>query len=145
MLALPRVSIDRLTVHHFLELMEGAVMQTSGSAARQAVEALGPRGKTTRIPGEVRGVVLAHAREARSAGQSWTQIAEKVGLSTSVLQRWNRADPKQDRQKARLMPVVIAAGTQPAVRSSLVFATVHGDRLEGLCIDDAIRLLRGLR
>ncbi len=145
MLALPRVSIDRLTVHHFVELVEGAVMQTAGSAARQAVKALEPRGKTTRIPGEVRGVVLAHAREARSAGQPWTQIAEKVGLSTSVLQRWNRADLKQDRQKARLMPVVIAAGTQAPVRSSLVFATAHGDRLEGLCIDDAIRLLRGLR
>ena len=120
-------------------------MQTSGSAARQAVEALGPRGKTTRIPGEVRGVVLAHAREARSAGRPWTQIAEQVGLSTSALQRWNRADPKPDRQKARLLPVVIAAGTQPAVRSSLVFATAQGDRLEGLCVDDAIRLLRGLR
>jgi len=56
MLALPRVSIDRLTVHPFLELMEEAMMETSSGAARRAVEALGPRGKTTRIPGEVRGV-----------------------------------------------------------------------------------------
>ncbi len=145
MLALPRVSIDGLTVHHFLELKEGAVMQTSGSAARQAVEALGSRGKTTRIPGEVRGVVLAHAREARSAGKSWTQIAEAVGLSPSVLQRWNRADQKKGRKEARLMPVVIAAGAATPVRSSLVLATAHGDRLEGLGVDDAIRLLRGLR
>lgn len=121
------------------------MMKTSGSAARRAVEALGSRGKTTRIPDEVRGIVLAHAREARSAGQSWTQIAETVDLSTSALQRWNRADPKKGRKKARLMPVVIADGAHPAVQSSLVFATVHGDRLEGLCVEDAIRLLRGLR
>ena len=73
MLALPRVSIDRLTVHPFRDLMEEAVMQTSGSAARRAVEALGTRGKTTRIPDEVRGVVLAYALAARAAGQSWTQ------------------------------------------------------------------------
>ncbi len=120
-------------------------METSGSAARRAVAALGTRGKTTRIPDEVRGAVLAHTSEARSAGQSWSQIAERVGLSTSVLQRWNRADPKKDLKKASLMPVVIAAGAQPAMRSSLVFSTAHGDRLEGLCIEDAIRLLRGLR
>ncbi len=120
-------------------------MQTSGSAARRAVEALGTRGKTTRIPDEVRGAVLTYTSEARSAGQPWSQIAERVGLSTSVLQRWNRADPKKELKKASLMPVVIAAGAQPAVRSSLVFSTAHGDRLEGLCLEDAIRLLRGLR
>ena len=80
MLALPRVSIHRLPEHCFLELMEGAVMQTSGSAARQAVEALGPRGKTTRIPGEVRGVVLAHAREARSAGQDLAETCADLPL-----------------------------------------------------------------
>jgi len=145
MLALPRVSIDRLTGHGFPELIEGAGMQTSGSTARSAVEALGTRGRTTRISDEVRGVVLAHAREARAAGQPWTEIAEKVGLSTSALQRWNRADPKRDRKKASLMPVVIAEGAPPAVRSSVVFVTAHGDRLEGLGVEDAIRLLRGLR
>ncbi len=120
-------------------------MQTSCSTARSAVEALGTRGKTTRIPDEVRRVVLAHAREARAAGQPWTEIAKRVGLSTSLLQRWNGAGEKKDRKNARMMPVVITEGAQPAVRSDLVFATAHGDRLEGLCVEDAIRLLRGLR
>ena len=116
-------------------------MKVSASAARRAVQALGTRGKTTRIPDEVRFVVLDYAEEARSAGQSWSQISETVGLSTSLLQRWNRAG----KSRAKLKPVVIADDLPSVERTGLVLATANGERLEGLCVEDAIRVLRGLR
>ena len=121
------------------------MMQASGRAARRAVRALGQRGKTTRIPDDVRRVVLAHTREARSAGQSWSEIAETVGLSTSLLLRWNGADPKKTRRTSRLKPVVVSNALPSVGRSGLTWVTAGGDRLEGLCVDDAIRLLRDLR
>jgi len=131
--------------HRFVELMEDSMMQASDQTARRAVRALGKRGKTTRIPDDVRRVVLAHIREARSAGQSWAQIAETVGLSTSLLLRWNGAPTKKTRRAARLKPVVLSNPLPSVARSSLVWVTAQGDRLEGLCVEDAIRLLRDLR
>jgi len=116
-------------------------MKTSASTARRAVQGLGSRGKTTRIPDEVRSVVLRYARGARASGQSWSGIAEAVGLSTSALQRWNRAVPK----KVKLKPVVITDALASASRGGLVLATASGDRLEGLRVDDAICLVRALR
>ena len=116
-------------------------MTVSANAARQSVQALGARGKTTRIPDEVRSVVLGYAEGARSAGQSWAQVSETVGLSTSVLQRWNRAG----KSRAKLRPVVIADALPSAKRVGLVLSTADGARLEGLGVEDAIRILRGLR
>ena len=121
------------------------MMQASGRTARRAVRALGKRGKTTRIPDDVRRVVLAHTREARSAGQPWRQIAETVGLSTSLLLRWNGAPTKKTRRTTRLKPVVLSNPLPPISRSRLVWVTAQGDRLEGLCMEDAIRLVRDLR
>ena len=120
-------------------------MQSSGRTARRAVRALGKRGKTTRIPDEVRRVVLAHTREARSAGQSWSEIAETVGLSTSLLLRWNGAHTKTTRGTSRLKPVVVSNAFPSVGRSGLTWVTAQGDRLEGLRVDDALRLLRDLR
>ena len=116
-------------------------MKRSASAARRAVEALGARGKTTRIPDEVRFVVQGYAEEARSAGQSWNEVSETVGLSTSVLQRWNRAG----RSRGTLKPVVIAEALPSAERVGLVLATAQGERIEGLRVEEAIRILQALR
>jgi len=116
-------------------------MKISGSTARRAVQALGQRGKTTRIPDEVRLVVIGYAEKARSAGQSWRQVSETVGLSISLLQRWDRGG----RSRAKLMPVVIADPLPRTERVGLVLATASGDRLEGLGVEDAIQILRGLR
>ncbi len=116
-------------------------MKTSATAAQRAVQALGARGKTTRIPEDVRVVVLGYAGQARSAGQSWRAISETVGLSTSALQRWNSAGLP----RGKLKPVVIADAVPPAERAGLVLATASGERLEGLGVEEAIRVLRGLR
>ncbi|MFQ5479558.1 MAG: hypothetical protein ACE5E4_13195 [Candidatus Binatia bacterium] len=127
--------------HRFLEPIEEVALETSGGAARRAVEALGARGKTTRIPDAVRLVVLGYAGQARSAGQSWRQVSETVGLSSSLLQRWNRAGSP----RAKLKPVVVAEALPSVEGVDLVLATAHGERLEGLGVEDAIRILRGLR
>ena len=118
-------------------------MKSSAVTARRSVEALGARGKTTRIPDEVRGVVQGYSDEARAAGQSWAEIAATVGLSTSLLMRWNRAAGK----RAKLKPVVItrAAASVTARSSRLVLVTAAGERLEGLCVEDTVRILRELR
>lgn len=117
-------------------------MKTSASTARQALRSLGARGKTTRIPNEVRLVVEGYVHEARSAGQSWGEIAEAVVLSKSVLMRWNRSDRKK---RARLRPVVIQEMSQSADHEGIVLITGHGERFEGLRVEDTIRILRELR
>ncbi len=116
-------------------------MKTSASAARGAVEGLGVRGKTTRIPDKVRSAVLGYAREARSSGESWSEIAETVGLSPSILQRWNQSRPKE----TRLKPVVIREALLPSPSTGLVLITASGERLEGVGIEEAVLILRGLR
>lgn len=116
-------------------------MKGSARAARRAVEALGTRGKTTRIPDEVRVVVLDYAREARSSGHSWSEISETVGLSGSLLRRLDCGGQRP----VRLKPVAIVDAAPSAGPSNLVLTTAHGERLEGLGIEDAIQILRGLR
>src|SRR2546430_8181386 len=59
-----------------------------GRSARAAVAALGPRGRTSRIPDAVRAEVLAYARRELAAGRSWAGIAHAVGLSAGALQNW---------------------------------------------------------
>ena len=87
--------------------------------------------------------MLAYADEGRAGGETWSTIGENVGLSVTVLQRWRRQGG--ERHQGRLRPVVVReehlAG--PAVGLSLV--TAHGEKLEGLGVEDAIRLVRALR
>jgi len=133
-------------------------MSTTRTLARQAVRGLGGRGKTTRIPNEVRAAVLAYVREARAEGEGWAGIAEQVGLSVTALQRWSRThrgrkqrgqrEPKRDR--ARLLPVRVSS--EPALEAGIVgtgtgltLSTPYGERLEGLGLAEAVELLRALR
>jgi hypothetical protein len=124
-------------------------MKTSAISARRAVQSLGARGKTNRIPDGVRAVVLGYVREARSAGSSWIEVAEAVGLSTSVLMRWDRegrGNRKNNNKKTRLKRVVIKESSQQSERGRcVVLVTAAGERIEGLDIDDTVRILRGLR
>ena len=133
-------------------------MSTSRTLARQAVRELGERGKTTRIPDEVRAAVIAYVREARAEGEGWAGIAEHVGLSVTALQRWSRTrrgrerrEQRKPKQKpARLLPVCVSS--EPALEArvggtgtGLTLSTPHGERLEGLGLAEAVELLRGLR
>jgi hypothetical protein len=120
-------------------------MPTTRTLARQAVRRLGERGKTTRIPDEVRIAVLAYAHEARAEGETWAGIAGQVGLSATVLQRWSRTGGEPEREEARLLPVRVSEPTIGAPAMGLTLSTPHGERLEGLGLAEATWLLRALR
>jgi hypothetical protein len=72
-----------------------------GRAGRAAVAALGQRGRTTRIPDEVRARVLTDARGQRASGLSWTWIARRVGLSAGSLKNCSRTPPPARRECTR--------------------------------------------
>jgi len=115
-------------------------MPSTLTLARRALSKLGDRGRTTRIPDEVRAIILAHVREARSAGTSWRTLSEQLGLSSTVLQRWHKA-----MTPARKLQPVVVSDRAPRASGSLVLVTGSGERLEGLDVDEAARVLRALR
>jgi hypothetical protein len=118
-------------------------MVSSLTTARRALRSLGDRGRTTRIPEEIRSVLLAYADQGRADGESWARIAENVGLSVTVLQRWRRQGEAQ--HEGKLRPVVLRETDLARPAASLRLVTAHGEKLEGLGVEDAIRLVRALR
>jgi transposase-like protein len=118
-------------------------MATSLTTARRALRSLGDRGRTTRIPEEIRTVLLAYADEGRAGGESWAAIAQNVGLSVTVLQRWRRQG--EERHPSKLRPVVVREEDLARPAAGLILVTAHGEKLEGLGVEDAIRLVKALR
>jgi len=114
--------------------------EDDGSSARAAVAALGPRGRTSRIPDAVRAEVLAYARRERAAGRSWAGIAHAVGLSAGALTNWSQT-PAPAR---RLVPVAVAVATPEGPGPALVVVSPGGYRVEGLDLPTATALLRAL-
>ncbi len=112
-------------------------MASTLSSARRALRALGQRGQTTRIPESVRGVVLAYVREARNSGETWAGIALNVGLSETALHRWHGGGPE------KFVPVVVS--NPPVEEAKLTLTTAGGERLEGLGLEEAIRIVKALR
>jgi len=109
--------------------------------ARQAVASLGRRGRTTRVPDEIRSAVLLYARVARGRGASWRRIAEEVGLSGSALIRWNAAEPPHEESKLRPVEVV---PQKTSSGSTVSVVTPTGLRIEGLRVAEAIEVARAL-
>src|SRR5256885_16994504 len=93
-----------------------------GRSARAAVAALGPRGRTSRIPAAVRAEVLAYAHRERAAGRSWAGIAQAVGLSAGALKNWSQT-PAPAR---RLLPVAGATPAAPGPRAGLGVVLARG-------------------
>jgi len=112
----------------------------AGNIARAAVAALGPRGRTSRIPDAVRGEVLAYARRERAAGRSWAGIAHAVGLSAGALKNWSQT-PAPAR---RLVPVAVATPAPEEPGAALVVVSPGGYRVEGLDLPTMTALLRAL-
>ena len=100
---------------------------------RRELEGL-ERGKTTRIPPATRERVLTYARQQRSRGQSWDAIAQELGLSSSGLQRWWKADAGSGR--LRRVKLVAAAPAGP-----VAVVSPRGYRIEGLSLDQAMSVL----
>jgi len=109
--------------------------------ARAAVASMGKRGRTTRVPDEVRRAVLAYVRLARRRGTSWRRVGAEVGVSGSALKRWSGAD--LPRKKTTLRPVkVVPQKSLPGSTVSVVTST--GLRIEGLRVVEAIEVVRAL-
>jgi hypothetical protein len=47
--------------------------------------------------------------------------------------------------KVKLKPVVVTPTSSSALSCRIILTTTGGERLEGLGVEDAIRVLRGLR
>lgn len=113
------------------------MMKKQAEQARRAVSGLGRRGRTTRIPDEVRAAVLAYARRARAAGHSWRQIGEAVGLSGTIVQRWW---PSPTAHRRAFVPVTVTA-TSEQEPAAVVVISPAGYRIEGLDVESAALLL----
>jgi len=112
-----------------------------------AVRSLGKRGPTTRIPPEVRQIVLSYADAARRSGRAWHDIAGVVGVSAAALHNWRSetGEPhvRQHRARRLLAPVVVR--DDAADRScTLTLVTAAGHRIEGLDVARAAELVRRL-
>lgn len=112
-----------------------------------AVQSVGERGRTTRIPPEVRRVVLAYAIAARRNGRAWRDIAGVVGVSAAALHNWRNegaAEPGRRRVSRRLLAPVVVRDDALATAGTLTLVTAAGHRIEGLDLVRAAELVRRL-
>lgn len=89
-----------------------------------------------RCPTELREEVVSYAKNRRSAGESVVQMAQKLGMSESGLNRWLQ------KVAGTLRPVRVVDTL--ASQDQLVLVTPTGYRLEGLSVTCAVDLLRRL-
>jgi len=112
-----------------------------------AMQSLGKRGRTSRIPAPVREAVLAWVESARLAARSWDEISQAIGLSTTILQRWQReaASRVTAGLPAAMLPVVLReARHERADDGHVTIVTPSGLRVEGLAIAQAAELIARL-
>ena len=88
----------------------------------------------------MRARVVAYARRARAAGQSWHGIGGAVGVSAGSVQNWV-GTPAPVRT---LVAVAVAAPAPTAPAPPLVVVSPGGYRVEGLDLPTATTLLRAL-
>ncbi len=108
-----------------------------------ALAALGKRGRTMRIPDDVRAMVVRYARQQRRRGVSWRTIASELGLSASAMQRWaKRRERRHVRRAAAMVPVQVRE--ELADEHVLAVVTPSGVRVEGLSLEAAVHVLQRL-
>jgi hypothetical protein len=108
---------------------------------RSRLEALSrgkaPRG--VRYPVELRGEVVALAREAPGAGMGAGALAKQLGLPPGTITRWGRHVPRQRVRRIRIAPTPPAGMSPP---SAPVLVTPQGWRIEGLDVTTLLRVLQ---
>jgi hypothetical protein len=127
-------------------------MEELRNRARQAIESLGRRGRTSKIPPAVRAEVLAYALPERTRGIGWREIAKAVGVSSSTIRRWAACEqPRSGKpgsgkpRSGKLVPVTLGMGRGSTEAGPLVLISPAGYRIEGLGRDQALEMLRALR
>ena len=108
-----------------------------------ALAALGKRGRTTRIPDDVRAMVVRYARQQRRRNVSWRTIASELGLSASAMQRWaKRRERPRARRAAAMVPVQVR--DERLEERGLAVVMPSGVRVEGLSLEAAMHVLQQL-
>ena len=118
-------------------------MSDPATEACAALAALGRRGRTTRIPDDVRAMVVRYARQQRRRGVPWRTIASELGLSASAMQRWaKRRERRHLRRAAAIVPVQVRE--ERLEERGLAVVTPSGVRVEGLSLEAAVHVLQQL-
>jgi hypothetical protein len=118
-------------------------MGDPAAEVRAALAALGKRGRTTRIPDDVRAMVLRYARQQRRRGVSWRTIASELSLSASAMQRWAKGQTRRRIRRAAAMVPVQVREERPEERD-LAVVMPSGARVEGLSLAAAVQVLQQL-
>lgn len=114
------------------------------------------RSKPDGIPADVHRRAALYAQTRNDAGETWTAIAERLGVSYTDLRKWMRVRRREQAATRRqlrkaseasefvqveVLPPARAAQAPP---SSIRLITPLGYQVEGLSVHDAVALLRGL-
>lgn len=91
-----------------------------------------------RYPAKLRARITAWVIARRERGEWWTEISEAIGLPTQTIARWVDAS----RATSAEMKAVDVIDAPPIGTVTLVVPT--GLRIEGVSIDAAIAILRGI-
>lgn len=99
----------------------------------------GGKGKRRQYPLELRRRLVDFAREQRAAGMQLKSIAALVGVSPTLLHRW---EMKRARSFRRVELEQQPASTSTASR--YVLRAPHGIRVEDLGVEELVTILRRL-
>ena len=102
-----------------------------------AVEGLeSGKGKRRRYPMDLRQRLIEFVREQRAAGRQLKSIAARVGVSPTLLHRWEMKRAGGFRR--------VELQRAPSTGSRFVLRAPHGVRVEDLGVDELVTILRGL-
>jgi len=96
---------------------------------------------------ELRADIAELARAWTSRGNTWSELARRLGISRYTLKCWMQPRTRDAQRSARMRPVRVldpesAPAAPPTVTRSLVLPS--GARVEGLTMDELITLARAL-
>jgi transposase-like protein len=102
-----------------------------------AIEGLaGGKRKRRQYPTELRQKIIDYVREQRASGAQLKSIGERIGVSPTLLHRWEL------RRVGKFRRVEVSA--PPASSSRHVLHAPHGVRVEGLEVQELVDILRRL-
>ena len=104
---------------------------------RRRVEQL-PRGRGVRFPAELRADVTVWIAQRRAEGAWWCDLEREIGIAAATLKRWST--PREEAALA-LRPVEIIDTSRAA---TVTIVAPNGLRIEGVEVETAIAILRGL-
>jgi len=94
------------------------------------------KGKRRKYPMDLRQRLVAFVREQRAAGIQLKSIAARVGVSPTLLHRWDVSRAGAFRR--------VELQRQASTSSQYVLHAPHGVRVEGLGLDELVTILRRL-